>query len=342
MLAKWASRTGYDMEMTSQEDMSSGSRGFTIVELLIVVVVIAILAAITIVSYNGITSRASATALQTDLAQANKILSLYYLSNNTYPADLPAAIDAGVRASNDTVFSYSMNSAVSPHTYALTASNGKTSYYISSQGQTSPTSGAWITNYVANPGFETSATANWGTFWAPGRARDTSQARSGAASLLMTQVTTGTQRGDGIVMPATGLPDIQEGATYRASFWFRAPAGTYVIGSLKFNTGAGGRSSKYVNGNGAWQRVELDPYVAVSADVGNVDKLRLQVIMTSSGNSYVTPAAGVQVNIDDVMFQVTPPGQLSVPSAYSDGDNTNAGWLWNGAQATSSSQGPTI
>jgi prepilin-type N-terminal cleavage/methylation domain-containing protein len=38
----------------------SKARGFTIVELLIVIVVIAILAAITIVAYNGIQSRAVA------------------------------------------------------------------------------------------------------------------------------------------------------------------------------------------------------------------------------------------------------------------------------------------
>lgn len=41
--------------------------GFTIVELLIVIVVIGILAAITVVAYNGIQNRASDTAIQTDL-----------------------------------------------------------------------------------------------------------------------------------------------------------------------------------------------------------------------------------------------------------------------------------
>jgi prepilin-type N-terminal cleavage/methylation domain-containing protein len=44
-------------------------KGFTIVELLIVIVVIGILAAITIVAYNGVQQRATASATQSDLAQ---------------------------------------------------------------------------------------------------------------------------------------------------------------------------------------------------------------------------------------------------------------------------------
>ena len=43
-------------------------RGFTIVEVLIVVVVIAILAAVTVVAYNGITASAKESALRSDLS----------------------------------------------------------------------------------------------------------------------------------------------------------------------------------------------------------------------------------------------------------------------------------
>lgn len=60
-------------------------KGFTIVELLIVVVIIAILAAITIVAYNGIQARAnSSAALATANTLARKV-NAYYTLSGQYP-----------------------------------------------------------------------------------------------------------------------------------------------------------------------------------------------------------------------------------------------------------------
>lgn len=63
----------------------AGGRGFTIVELLIVVVVIAILAAITIVSYNGITKSAYNTQIMSGVRTYYDALSAYRAINGEYP-----------------------------------------------------------------------------------------------------------------------------------------------------------------------------------------------------------------------------------------------------------------
>lgn len=57
------------------------NRGFTIVELLIVIVVIAILATITIVAYNGVQQRARDSARKNDVASIVKALKLYSVDN---------------------------------------------------------------------------------------------------------------------------------------------------------------------------------------------------------------------------------------------------------------------
>ena len=63
-------------------------RGFTIVELLIVIVVIGILAAITIVAYNGVTARANATSAEAVASSVLKKAEAYNADLGTgYPTD---------------------------------------------------------------------------------------------------------------------------------------------------------------------------------------------------------------------------------------------------------------
>ena len=76
----------------SFNNIKTKAQGFTIVELLIVVVVIAILAAITIVSYNGITARANSSAAQSMASSVIKKSELYNTDDSTsgYPSTIGA------------------------------------------------------------------------------------------------------------------------------------------------------------------------------------------------------------------------------------------------------------
>lgn len=59
--------------------------GFTIVELLIVIVVVGILAGISIVAYRGISDQARDNAVKSDIANAGKKISLFYIQNERFP-----------------------------------------------------------------------------------------------------------------------------------------------------------------------------------------------------------------------------------------------------------------
>ena len=59
--------------------------GFTIVELLIVIVIIAILATVVIVAYNGVQARANFSKAQQDLKYITKALELYHADHDSYP-----------------------------------------------------------------------------------------------------------------------------------------------------------------------------------------------------------------------------------------------------------------
>ena len=74
------------MRIAKKASLYKQEKGFTIVELLIVIVIIGILAAITIVAYNGIQARASNSRVQSDIKNVQKLVEAYNATNGSYPS----------------------------------------------------------------------------------------------------------------------------------------------------------------------------------------------------------------------------------------------------------------
>ncbi len=82
-------------------NIKNSGRGFTIVELLIVIVVIAILAAISIVAYNGIQNRGKASSSQSLASQIAKKVEAFNTIESTYPTTALLKANTGTGAANN-------------------------------------------------------------------------------------------------------------------------------------------------------------------------------------------------------------------------------------------------
>lgn len=85
--------------------MRKSQVGFTIVELLIVIVVIAVLAAISIVAYNGVQNRANDSTVERNLSDIAKTIEIWKIDNNdAYPA-IGQLINANIRINKSSYLS---------------------------------------------------------------------------------------------------------------------------------------------------------------------------------------------------------------------------------------------
>ena len=150
--------------MNKHARRDSHASAFTIVELLIVIVIIAILAAITIVTYTGIQNRARSSALQSNLSQMAKGLEVSKVANSeVYPSTLTAA---NIKVPDSGTYNYQTNGS----SYCLSATNAGMSYKVSNTNS-SPAEGtcsgiladgsACPTGFIVVPGNTTFGTSDF-------------------------------------------------------------------------------------------------------------------------------------------------------------------------------------
>lgn len=139
--------------------------GFTIVELLIVIVVIGILATVTVVAYNGIQERASATLLKSDLINSSKQIKLFQVDNGDYPTTIDcgqadSATNKCLKPSPGVAYQYVVNNTT-PKVFCLTATKGSGNYGISQDGVPLGGSCPFMRLDAGNTASYTGAGATW-------------------------------------------------------------------------------------------------------------------------------------------------------------------------------------
>jgi prepilin-type N-terminal cleavage/methylation domain-containing protein len=321
------SRFNSDIKGTMHTQKWAKQSGFTIVELLIVIVVIAILAAITIVSYNGIQNRAKESAAQSGAAQVAKKIALWQVDNPSQtPADL-AIVGINTSNASSTTFEYTPGTA---GVWCTTVSVTGVSYYVDNTKSTPSKGGCRghaqngtvaITNLLPNPSVEES-TAYFTSVGSPGtrttERTNVDTAFSGSWFFRTTMVSSGNIAGFG-----NSNAEVLPNGEYVGTVWVRSNSAMTV--------------RPWIEGNSTKSVVAVPTQTVLTPNTWT--RLQANITITAPGTlkigwlAVTAPvAAGVYLDMDGVMLT----SGTAVPN-YADGNSDN--WTWNGTPHASTSKG---
>jgi len=287
--------------------------GFTIVELLIVIVVIGILAAITIVAFNGVQNKANIAALQSDLSNASKKLQIDKVNTGAFPDTLAAADGGkGITGSGNTVLNYVKDGT----NYCLAAARGGNLYKITNTATvTTGTCNPVITNLIDNPSVEAD-TSNWASH------TGYNGARVAVSDGWAYQATRNATSPAAVYITRTNPIPVTIGTTYTASVWVTSSAATSLYIRIRDSTQAD---------------IQAQEFASIPANTPtrlSVTGVIPPTVTTLAHFAIVSQSASVgsTLTLDKAMFT-----EGSTLYAYSDGNTP--GWSWTGTFNNSISSG---
>jgi len=303
--------------------------GFTIVEVLVVVMVIGILVAITTMSYVAVTNNAKQQTALTDAQTASSYILKYKANTGGYPAN-QADFD-GLKTPN---VQSTMTYAYDPNTnyYCVMATMGTFTARVrgsSSKAEIGTCPDTPVANLVENPSVATLTGYSGSSAYDYSAAAGNNVLMSNggySGSTYVRRTFTGGGVGGIYYSTAAGGTKMSSASTYYSySGWVRTSKATSIIVKVEFRDASTGTVLGVVTGtptatnNSGWTRVTYSGGGPANARVG------INFVSITPWNT------GDYMDLDAVMF--------NAGAVYQYGDGSLANWAWLGTADASASVG---
>jgi len=313
--------------------------GFTIVELIVVIAVIGILAAITIVSYSAVTNNANKQTVKTDAQNMSAYITKYKADKGSYPNSLD---DLGSVPSVGSTFQYTYDSTT--NSFCLTATLKNAAAYVkngSSQAVEGLCAGhgsngkPLITNLAINP--NATSLTGFGSAGATGTTAVRTDGGYNGNSYLRRTFTASGVGGITIGSSTTSYIPVVYGKTYTISAWVRSNVTGPQYMLISWLNSSGGTSGALSSSPSAlvgssWTKITFTGAVP-AGDVGFPERPSLASVTIRAGNSLLDTTAWAVNDYQDLDGIMATEG--TTDNAFKDG--SFPGCSWSGTANASSS-----